>query len=691
MKSNQLPTALNNALSLHRQGFLDQALEHYIAIFKEDRLNAECIHLIGVVALQKNRAYEAVELIQTAITLRPHESAYHCNLGNALQMLGDGDEALKCFSTAIDLNPTDIESWVRKGDILSSQKKWDAALQCYDHALQHQPSQAHIHCNKGVTLEKLQRFEEALHAYEQAIDIAPDFYEAHNNKGNVLLTLGREIEAIRAFDQAITLQPLRAQAYSNRGNAFIQLKKWQEAKNSISKALSLQPDFAEAHSNLGIVLQETDQHQEALTSYAKALALNPQFAQAYVNRSVAELALGENNQAIDSCNRALQINPHLADAFCNRGTAEKNLNLHQRAIESYQSAKGLAPRLASAHCNMGVTLKEMQRLSEALDCFDNALEIDPYYVDAHWNKALTQLLAGDFASGWISHEWRWKLHRFSSPLRNFVQPLWLGENSLTGKTLLVHSEQGLGDTIQFFRYVLALKQMGINLIVEVHEPLVSLFQEQSEKVQIVTKGADLPHFDVHCPMMSLPLALQKWDRTIPYSNAYLHSNKAKNEFWLSRVPSRGVKIGLVWQGSAQHNNDKNRSIPLDLLVRHLPEQFNYICLQPELSSYEKSLLAQHDNITFFHNEIQDFSDTAALCQLMNAVVCVDTSVAHLNGALGLPTKVLLPYAPDWRWMLKRKDSPWYESVTLYRQGDDWDWEPTIKNVFDDLVKEYNES
>ena len=674
------------ALSLHRKGLLNQALHSYTRIVSAHPESAECHHLIGLVAFQKSEHLTAIASIRRAIALAPKVSAFHCNLGNVLSAMQAWQLAVDSYSDAIEINPHDVESWTRKGDALLMLGELENSIASYDKAILLLPQGAMAHCNRAVALEKLQQLDAAIDGFNNAIDLNPNYAEAHCNKGLTLILLEQYGAAIESLNQAIAINPTMAQAFSNRGNALKQLKQWQAAVASFDTAIKIQPDYSEAFSNRGIALQEWGRIDAAIVSFNQAIALNPLYAQAYCNRSVAEMADQNFSAALESCNHAIALEPTLADAFCNRGNAQRELKQLKDAIDSYCYAITLKPDFAAAYCNQGVVYKELQNLDAAIGCFDMALQLDPHYVDAAWNKALTLLLGGHFDTAWKLHEWRWHLNRFSSPLRCFKEPLWLGDVPLQNKTLLLHSEQGLGDTIQFCRYAQMAAGLGATVLLEVQRPLAPLLLQVMGADAVFIMGQPLPSFDLHCPLMSLPLAFSTRLDTIPCSSGYLRSEPKKLTEWDERIKkSPRKKIGIVWRGSCQHKNDRNRSIDPELLLAHLPVNYDYICLQNELTEKDAQTLQRFTKVRHFANDITDFTDTAALCDLMDVVVSVDTSVAHLSAALGKPTCLLLPYAPDWRWLLGRDDSPWYDSMRLYRQNNDWDWMPVLQNLHKDLI------
>ena len=322
----------------------------------------------------------------------------------------------------------------------------------------------------------------------------------------------------------------------------------------------------------------------------------------------------------------------------------------------------------------------MKRFDEALRNHDRAIELDPDYAEFYLNKSLTLLLWGELKEGWKLYEWRWKTKAQKIFPREFSQPLWLGEEAIKEKTILLHSEQGLGDTLQFCRYTALVKARGARVLLQVQKPLVRLLGELEGVDAILTQEDELPNFDCHCPLLSLPLAFQTDIQSIPSVYRYVDADKILQEKWASRLGSKTKpRIGITWSGNSAHINDHNRSLPLAQLINYLPKNYEYFCLQKDIRDQDLDVLGG-SNIRRFSDKITDFAETAALCDLMDLVISVDTSVAHLAGALGKPTLVLLPYVPDWRWLLDREDSLWYSSVRLFRQERAGYWDPVLEKV-----------
>lgn len=520
-----------------------------------------------------------------------------------------------------------------------------------------------------------------------AIAVCPDNAAFYSNRGNALQELKQLDAAVASYDRATAIRADFAAAYYNRGNALKERKSLDAAVASYDRAIAINAEYAETYSNRGLALQELKQPDAAVASYERAIAIKPDFAEAYSNRGNALKELKQLDAAVASYDRATAIKADYAEAYSNRGLALRDLEQPDAAVASYARAIAIKPDFAEVHANRGVALHALRQLSAALASYDRALTIKPDLAEAHWNKSLSLLLRGDFERGWKLNEWRWEgADSSKKQRRNFKQPLWLGAESISDKAILLHSEQGLGDTIQFCRYVKSVAALGARVILEVPKPLFALLSQLDGVSELIVRDTTLPAFDCHCPLLSLPLAFKTNHTDIPSSKSYLSSDGSKVSIWTDRLGRKTKpRIGIAWSGSDLHKSDHRRSIVLSSFLPYLSDAFEYVSLQKEVRDIDKITLGAHRNIRHFGDELDDFTDTAALCELMDVVISVDTSVAHLSGALGKRTWVLLPYVPDWRWLLDRDDTPWYPSLKLYRQAADRDW----AKVFERVARELN--
>ncbi|MDI1339083.1 tetratricopeptide repeat protein [Polaromonas sp.] len=569
----------------------------------------------------------------------------------------------------------DLAAQLAQAVSLHQQGQLDQAEALYKQILQVQPAHFDALQLLGMTEAQKNNPAAARVLFEQALKIHPQHAGALNNYGNVLRALKRPEEALASYDRALQLQPDYAEALVNRGNTLWELQRAEEALASYDLAVDIDPGNLEALGNRGSVLGDLKRPAQALESFDRVLEIRPDDAQVLCNRGNALLDLKRAEEAVASCDRALQVRPDFAEALSHRGNALRALNRNSEALESYDRALRIRPAYAEAWNNRGAALQDLNRHAEALESCARALQLEPGNVEAHWNEALCRLMLGDFVQGWQSYEWRWKRELNKNQLRKFPQALWLGKEALEGKTILLHAEQGLGDTLQFCRYAKEVAALGARVVLEVQPALKSLLQGLEGVSLLLGRGERLPDFDYHCPLLSLPLAFQV-DLGNISGEPYLHSDPDKRQAWQERLgPTRNKRIGLVWSGSTGHQNDHNRSLALQdvkaLLESH--RQADYFSLQKEHRPADQRTLANTPGVQFLGESLEDFSDTAAVVAMMDLVITVDTSVAHLAGALGKEVWILLPFSPDWRWLLDRSDSPWYASARLFRQPTPGDW------------------
>ncbi len=506
-----------------------------------------------------------------------------------------------------------------------------------------------------------------------------------------LLESGQVARAQTAYEEILKKQPRHADALHLLGLIAARANDPKKAAVLIGKAIQIDPSNPVAYFNRGAALQQLEQWDAALASYDRAITLHPGFAAVYFNRANVLQSLQRFEEALAGYNQAIAIQPDQHDAWLNRGNVLARLRRWDAALASYNRAIVIKADFAVAHVNRGNVLKELNRLDEAGASYDRAIAIQPDYPEAHANRAVASLLAGEMESGWTDFEWRWKI-KYSvngrEKHRTFKQPLWLGRESLAGKTILLHSEQGLGDTLQFCRYVPLMAELGAKIILEVQNPLLGLLGSLDGVSQWAAKGGAIPDSDYHCPLLSLPLAFNTRLDSIPSPTGYLRSAAGKVARWQAKLGAASKpRIGLAWSGGSHHPED-NRRVPLADWIPHLPQDFQYISLQKQLHEIDARSLRTRPDILSFAGDLTDFSDTAALCECLDLVISIDTSVAHLSGALGKRTWILLAFNPDWRWLLGRADSPWYSAATLYRQESMGNWNGALARVAADLQRSF---
>ncbi|MBV8211042.1 MAG: tetratricopeptide repeat protein [Burkholderiaceae bacterium] len=454
----------------------------------------------------------------------------------------------------------------------------------------------------------------------------------------------------------------------------------------LQRALRLRPEAPPAWFNLGLGLQQIERHTDALAAFERAAELTPANAEAQRNCGRELLELGQASRALAHLDHAIALRPQLAEAHSDRSDALRALNRHAEADDSATRAIALQPAMAEAWCNRGLARMEVGRLDAALADLARACQLMPSLANAQWNMALCLLLAGQFEAGWRQFEWRWL-----GPQRHAVQyadrPRWDGSQPVAGKTILLHAEQGLGDAIQFCRYAPLLAERGAHIVLQVHPPLVSLLRSLQGVDRVVSLGQETGAFDLHCPLLSLPLAFGTRLDAVPAHTPYLAPDAERVQAWKRLFPPTGMmRIGVAVSGSPTHRDDARRSIELGRFAA-LFEAADVFLLQPQCREADETFLRTAPAIRDLRRQLADFADTAALMQTLDLVISVDTSVAHLAGALHKPLWLLLPYAPDWRWMRGRDDSPWYPGTRLFRQEEPGNWEDVISRVIDAFGRE----
>jgi len=461
-------------------------------------------------------------------------------------------------------------------------------------------------------------------------------------------------------------------------------------KSSGPAAAADSPSFDEIYAKATTAMTSGN-FAQALPLYDQAIALNPTHAEAHYKRANALRLLGRPHEAIAAYDEAIRHKPDYAYAYCNRGTVQRALGLLDAAAVSFDQAITLAPSDPVAHSNRALLMQDFFRWDEAIASYNSAIAINAEHADAQYNRGLLSLFLGDFATGWPGLEWRWAhAERLQiGQLRNFEQPLWLGEVPLAGKRLLIHNEQGLGDTLQFGRYAALCAAQGATVILEAQKSLLGVLETLKGPAELVAKDSPLPSFDYHCPIMSLPLAFNTTLDTIPAAPSYLQADANLIARWQTLLGEKTrPRVGIVWSGNSNNTIDRQRSISLAEWIPHLPAGIDYYCLQRDIRDADYDALEDSD-IFLFEDELMDFKGTAALCECMDLVLSVDTSLLHLSGALGKRTWLLLSYVPDWRWMRDREDTPWYPSVKLYRQPSPGDWKSVFSRIAADMQREFN--
>ena len=516
--------------------------------------------------------------------------------------------------------------------------------------------------------------EEARTNCQQAVDQDADYAEAWLMLARINQRLAHLDEAARCYRRVAMLWPGAYEAHYELGLTLRGLGKFKEASDSYLTALSIKPDDAPAHAGLGEICLLKGDYARAADHLEKSVAAEAGRAETHSNLGLTYWRLGRVQQALDNCQTAIRLNPELAEAYSNQGLVLNALGRVEEASASCRQAIRLNPFLDGAYVNLGMACHDLAHYEEAREAYEKATRINPANPDAHWNLSLLLLLQGEFERGWEEYEWRWR--RPATPPRPFRQALWDG-SALAGRTILLHAEQGLGDTLQFVRYAQHVKARGGRVIVECQAPLATLVSTCDGVDEVVVQGSPLPAFDVHAPLLSLPLIFHTQINSVPNQTPYLNVPARDHAQIEAAIAAHNgqFKVGIVWAGRPTHPNDRNRSCELALFVA-LSARPGVALFSLQKGERCAELAASVVAATDLGGMLNDFSDTAAAIARLDLVITVDTSVAHLAGALGKPAWVLLPSVPDWRWMLTREDTPWYPNMRLFRQHQAGDW-PTV--------------
>ena len=675
----KISTLLDQAIEHHVAGRLDQAGPIYQQILKIDSNHPVALNQLGTISLQIGNFTAAVELITLATNHKPDYAEAYNNLATALLELGRAEEALANYRKAIDVKPDYINAYNNLAYALISQGQPRQAIECYNKALAINYNYFQGHNNLGNALMILGQPKQAIVSYHKAISIKPGYFEAHNNLGNAMAELSMPEKAIASYQMALKIKPDYAEAVLNLGTVLMATGQKEQAIAYFQKALSLKPDYAEAYFSLGKAFKDEDRLEEALNFYMEALANKPLYPDALNNVGNVLLELQRSHEAVAVLTKALEIKPDYVEAHSNLGNALKEQNRAEDAIASYRRAISLNPDFAEAHCNLGVLFKELGDLDKAMSCFSKALEIRPDYAEANHNIGLAFLLKGNLEKGWQGYASRWKINPLKKTRRTYEEASWEGQD-IKDKTLFLYPEQGLGDFIQFVRYLPLIQELGGRVITEAPGALYKNTCDSFEGFQIIKPGQTPDQFDFHAPMLDLPMLLGTTEHSIPAPESYLSAPEKITQKWHERLNAYdGLRVGLVWAGDPKHKNDKNRSIDPSHLapLLHL-DGVKIFSLQVGHDGEANKVLGE--DIVDLAPELTSFDETAAVMTNLDVVISIDSSPAHLAGSLGRRVWTLLPFMPDWRWMLDGETTSWYPSMLLFRQATIGDWKSVIEDV-----------
>jgi tetratricopeptide (TPR) repeat protein len=584
-------------------------------------------------------------------------------------------EAERICHQIVDVDSSCVDGWNLLGVIALQSGQHEIAVDRLKRAFALNPRNAEVCNNLGIALQKCKACEEAIGIFNQALELRPDFVEAHYNLANSLKERNRFDEAIVCYRRVLKANPDFADAYLNLGDAFVAQDNATEAANCYQKVTDLRFDSGEAYYKLGCACHELARLNEAVACLSQCILLMPDFAPAHFMLGTVLQKQGALQDAAARLYRALELSPDHWEAKLKLGSVLHRLGKIDEAVHCYFQVLERNPECPDAYNNLGVVFQTQGLLEKAAAYFDKALELRPDYPGARSNRSLVMLAQGDFQRGWQEYEWRWKTGDLQA--RDFAGPRWNGE-PLEGKTILLWAEQGLGDTIQFIRYAALAKSRGATVVIEAPKPLLKLLANCPGIDRLVGCGDEIPSFDVHAPLLSLPAKFETTLTTIPADVPYVFADVSLVSEWHERLKDiHGLRIGINWRGRKGQGSFRSRDIPLDCfaMLAQIPG-VRLISLQKDLQHGE--LEAAHYRVPIvdvgdFDTSRGAFMDSAAIMKNLDLVISSDTSLPHVAGALAVPVWVALPFGSEWRWLLGRSDSPWYPTMRLFRQQAAGDW------------------
>lgn len=675
--SQKTASLLAEALRLHQSGALGQAQGLYEQILSIDENHSDALHLAGVAQYQSGHYDEAERRIRRAIERNDQAASYHANLGLVLEAKKQREAAQREYLRAIQLQSGYAEAYLNLGNLFLAEGRVDDAIEVLKKLLSLYPSYAEGHNSLGCAYKMQGKLTLAANHFRQSLGLQPANMHAHCNLGDVLRQLGALKEAIVCFYHVLRLQPNSVEALNQIGGI---LRENGEARTAIGyheQAVKLAARKAESLVLLARAQSAAGDRNKAITLCREAVRAQPDFVSAYGEWANLLHAQKNHRAAKSILRKALAMDANYAEGYNTLGVIAEEENRLDEARSLLEKAIALRPEFPEAYNNLGLVGWAQGRCEDARAAYERALAARPGYIEARWNLALSQLIAGEYREGWHNYEARWQRER--AP-RRFEQPLWQGE-PLAGRRILLHAEQGLGDTVQFLRFVPQVVAAGGKVILDVQRRVLPLARELAGVEAVVAEGQPHPEFDLHCPLMSLPLALGVTLENLPAAVPYLRVPavslaRARRIGW---PEDRGLRVGLSWTGSTKNALNPARSILLKELAPLFElEDVHFYSLQ--MSRGVEQLHAYRNSVVDLAGDQNHLADAAAIIEQLDLVITVDTMVAHLAGALGWPCWTLLPFMPDWRWLRGREDSPWYPSMRLFRQSRQGDWAPVVAAV-----------
>lgn len=676
---------IDTAIRLHEKGDLRTAADICREVLKEEPENFEALHLLGVIFSAGGIIDQAIPLFERAIAIGGPNSGVLFNYGVALRADGRTVQAARAFRHAAEASPGRVDCWYNLGEAYRQLGRLTDAVNGFQKAIDLEPENEPAWFNLGNVLLDLGRIEDAIEAYEKAVELGSDNVQAQNNLGIALRHGGRLEEAVTVLGRVLEIDPANSGVYNNLGITLQALNRLEEAVLAFTGAVKAAPGNIDANCNLGKLYQILEKIDQAAICYRSALTGDNFHLDAHIGYAQCRQRQGRYEDALNSLGILLEAEPENFRALIAQANILRDLGEYDRALAAFEQVLSVVPDNPAALTDKALTLQHQGNPAQAIDLYREALNLDPDNEQIHSNMAQALLLGDQYSEGWEAFERRLQSHDLVAIRNNLPGAPWAGED-ISGKQLLVWCEQGLGDAIQFVRYLSLVRELGAHVALQCPERMIRLLKSLGEQIDYISDIEAAPSADFNAPLMSLPHLLG--DIPIPSPQSYLIPEKELVAQWREKIAGDGLRIGIAWQGNPSYQADRSRSIPLAELkpLLQLPNatffglQKNHGLEQLDNMSGENRMINLGDDLD--HDAA--FIDTAAIMASLDLIITSDTAIPHLAGALGRPVWMVTSYAPDWRWGLGRTDCPWYPSLRLFRQSSPGDWAGVVADVIEAL-------
>jgi tetratricopeptide (TPR) repeat protein len=682
----------------------------------------------GLNLIQNKEFEQAEKKFLKSLELIPDRESVLNNLSSAQIKLEKYKDAKKSAARVIELNKNNAVAWMNLGVIEQELNNFEISINCFNKAIEIDPLYFHAYNNKGILLCEFGKYQEAIINFDKSLELQPDLLEAALNKADAFKELKNFNEALKCIDTALKIKNLAPETWAKKGDILHNMKRYDEAIQAYDQAIKLNKNYAEAFCNKGFTLFTIELYEESIAVCNKALEIKKIFPEAWVNIAVSYIGLKKYELALEYCEKALAVSENFIEALNSKGLCLFNLKRYEEANKIFDKILKIKKDFPEALENKANTLHALKEYDEALtlyeaigtkkdyhkvlnnkglllhalghikdkkyfelakECYDQAIKIKSDFADAYWNKSLTQLTLGEFSEGWRNYEYRFKLENVKP---QFVDvPRLESIKNLTNKRILIWSEQGLGDSIQFSRYIYKILDLGAKVTFDTSRLLTSLMSRQFNcTINETGQGLVKNNFDFQIPLLSLPMLFNTDLNSIPLINSYLKTSKEKDTEWLNKLKltKQKLNIAITYAGNPNYVADSERSANLEIF-HPLVDKVNLFLIQKDMKKEDEVFLKKYPQIKFIGRDIDNFDDLASVIQNMDFVISTDTSIPHLAAAIGKKVFILLGRITDWRWMLNSETSPWYSSATLLRKKfnpesktEDW------SHAFEAILKEF---